>query len=254
MNTFDNRSDRRGGFYWHTDGKPYISVTTVLSVIAKPQLQYWFGKEVYRAMVVDPSLSEKEALNAPYATSKKAMGRGTTIHSIVEAYKHTKEYIEDIPDDFKDYAKAFYAWVSDNDVEFVEHEKTMVSKKYGYAGTMDLLVKFKKSGRIFIIDVKTGKDIYDEAYLQLSAYRQALKETENVDAEVGVLLLATGKDDKSTGTYKFEQGTDLFEEFLAAKKLWVWKNSDLIESLKKHIRSLKKIKEGGDNTQNESNN
>lgn len=252
MSVGDNRLNRRGGFYWHTDGKPYISVTTILSVIAKPQLQYWFGKEVYRAMIVDPSLSEKEALNAPYVVSKKAMGRGTTIHSIVEAYQHTKEYIEEIPDDFKDYAKAFYGWVGDNDVELLEHEKTMVSKKYGYAGTMDLLVKFKKSDKLFIIDVKTGKDIYDEAFLQLSAYKQALKETEDKDAEIGVLLLATGEDGKSTGTYKFQQGVDLFPEFLAAQKLWIWKNQDMIQDLKKYIRARKQIKEGGENI-NESN-
>ena len=200
-------------------------------------------------MVVDPSLSEKEALNAPYATSKKAMGRGTTIHSIVEAYQHTKEYLDNIPDDFKGYAKAFYTWVGDNDVELLEHEKTLVSKKYGYAGTLDLLVKFKKSGRTLIIDVKTGKDIYDEAYLQLSAYKQALKEVEGQDVEIGVLLLATNEEGESTGTYKFEQGVDLFNEFLAAKTLWVWKNRDMIESLKKHIRSLKKIKEGGEEAQ-----
>jgi hypothetical protein len=63
MSTTDMReSSRRGGFYWHTDGRPYISVTTVLSVIDKPALRYWFGKEVYRAMVVNPTLGEKEAL------------------------------------------------------------------------------------------------------------------------------------------------------------------------------------------------
>ena len=67
----DQRNDRRGGFYW-VDNKPYVSVTTALSVIDKPALRYWFGKQVYLAMTKDPTLNEKAALSAPYQMSDKA--------------------------------------------------------------------------------------------------------------------------------------------------------------------------------------
>ena len=243
MSTTDFRqSNRRGGFYWDKDGKPYISVTTILQVLDKPALRYWFGKEVYRALVVDPSLSEKDALAAPYRSATTAMGRGTTVHSIVEAYKHTKKYLESIPDDFKPYAQAFYTWFEDNDVEMVENEKTVVSKKYGYAGTLDLIVKFKKNGRTLIADVKTGKDIYDEVFMQLSAYKQAYEENGGEKVGIGVLLLSTGADGKATGKYKFEEGEYCFDEFLAARKLWIWKNQELIASIKKHMGERKTIK------------
>lgn len=223
----DKRENRRGGFYFDKDGTPYVSVTTVLQIIDKPALRYWFGKEVYLAMVKDPSLNEQTALSAPYTKSDSAKTRGTTIHSIVEAYKHTKEYIETIPPEFAGYAKAFYAWVQDNDIEILEHEKTVISKKYGYAGTLDLLVKNKQSGKTFIIDVKTGKDIYPEAYLQLSAYRQALVEDGHTVDEIAVLLLG------EEGAYKFGQGKYDLDAFLACKKLWEWKNEELIEKMKK---------------------
>jgi len=240
MNKGDLReSNRRGSFYWDKDGKPYISVTTILSVIAKPQIQTWYGKEVYRAMVVDPTLSEKDALAAPYNTSKSAMSRGTTIHSIVETYKHTKKYLENVSDAFKPYAQAFYTWVEDNDVEILENEKTVVSKKYGYAGTLDLLIKFRKKGRILIADVKTGKDIYDEHFLQLSAYKQALFEMEKIDTGMGIILLSTGTDGKGTGKYKFQENDYYFDEFMAARKLWIWKNQGLIASVKKHMAAKK---------------
>jgi len=192
-------------------------------------------------MVVDPTLSEKEALAAPYLTSKSAMNRGTTIHSIIETYKHTKKYLKNITEDFKPYAQAFYTWVEDNDVEIVGNEKTVISKKYGFAGTLDLLIKFKKKGRLLIADVKTGKDIYDEAFLQLSAYKHGLLETEEIDAGIGVILLSTGTDGKSTGKYKFQEGEDCFDEFLAARKLWIWKNQGLIASIKKHLALKKKV-------------
>ena len=254
MSTGDFRqSNRRGGFYWDKNGKPYISVTTILQVIDKPALRYWFGKEVYRAMTVDPSLSEKDALAAPYRSSKTAMSRGTTVHSIVEAYKHTKKYLENVPEDFKPYAQAFYTWFQDNDVEIIENEKTVVSKKYGYAGTLDLVVKFKKNGRTLIADVKTGKDIYTDVFLQLSAYKQAYEENGGDEVGIGVILLSTGADGKPTGKYKFEEGDYCFEEFLAARKIWIWQNQSLIESVKKHMNARKPKKEEEEGVEIESN-
>ena len=236
-------SNRRGGFYWDKDGKPYISVTTILQVLDKPALRYWFGREVYRAVVVDPGLSEKSALGAPYRKSKTAMSRGTTVHSIVESYKHTKKYLKGVSKEFKPYAQAFYNWYEDNDVEILENEKTVLSKKYGIAGTLDLTFKFVKKGRLFIADVKTGKDIYPEVFLQLSAYKYAYEETtgEKVDG-IAVILLSTGQDGEATGKYKFEEGEYCFDEFLAARKLWIWKNQDLIASVKKHMKVKKPSK------------
>jgi molybdopterin converting factor small subunit len=227
----DSRSDRRGGFYWYQEKEPFVSVTTVLRVLNKPALQYWFGKEVYRAMVINPTLTEKEALSAPYTSSKSAMGRGTTVHAIVENYVHEQDYVDQASEEFRPYAQAFYNWVKDHDIEILEHEKTLLSKKYGYAGTLDLLVKFRNSGRIMIIDVKTGKDIYEDYFLQLSAYKQALLEQDGIDAEMGILLLATGANGKPTGKSKFQDADYCFDEFLACKTLWEWKNAELIESV-----------------------
>lgn len=234
----DSRNDRRGGFYW-LDDTPYVSVTTVLSVLDKKALQYWFGKQVYLAMVMDPSLSEKEALSAPYTTSKGAMARGTSVHAIVENYVHEQDYVNQASEEFKPYAQAFYNFVTDHDVEILEHEKTLLSKKYGYAGTMDLLVKFKNSGRILVIDVKTGKDIYDDYFLQLSAYKQALHEQDGIEADMGIVLLSTGSNGKPTGKYKFQEADYCFDEFLASKTLWEWKNAELIESVG-YIKGVRK--------------
>lgn len=216
--------DRRGSFYW-IDNKPYVSVTKVLTAISKPALQYWFGKEVYLAMVQDPTLSEKEALSAPYKTSDKAKARGTTIHSIVEAYKKSGIQITPELEQFKGYAEAFHKWVKDNGVEIVENERTVISKTHGYAGTLDLLVK--KNGETWICDVKTGKDIYQEAYLQLSAYKHALEEDSKIKVDrTGVILL------QENGNYKFAEGEDYFEVFMATKKLWEFINKEDLEKIK----------------------
>jgi len=231
----DNRTKRRAGFYWE-DGQPFVSVTTVLGVLEKAALRYWATKQVYWAMVMDPSMSEKEALAAPYRKSKTAMGRGTTVHSIVEAYKHTAEYINTIPEPYNKYAQAFYNWVKDNNVEVLINERSLVSHKYGYAGTFDLLVRLRNSGRVLVVDIKTGKSIYDEVFLQLSAYKHALLETgvfeelgiDVKDVGIAVCNLSTGDDDLPTGLYQFQEGVDVFDKFLTAKYLWEWKNREVI--------------------------
>lgn len=217
---------KRGGMYW-VNGKPYASVTAIISVLDKPALRYWFGQQVYRAFSADETLSEKEALSAPWKVSGKAKERGSTVHSIVEAWKQSKKHIKTVPEPFKGYAKAFYDWIADNKVEVLVNEKQVVSKLHGYAGTLDLIIKVNGSKKAMIVDVKTGKGIYDEVWLQLSAYRKALSEEKLIYSlcDIACLLL------KEDGTYQFAKGEDRFKEFLACKTIWEWQNKEKMEQL-----------------------
>lgn len=219
----DMKNDRRGGCYW-TD-QPYLSVTNILSVIDKPSLRYWYGQQVYLAMVANPSLNEQEALSAPYKTSDKAKNRGTTVHSIVEAYKAGTFDIEDkVMDEYAGYAKAFKSWVSDMKPEILENERTVFSP-LGYAGTLDMLAKV--GGVTTVVDIKTGKDIYQEANLQVSAYLEALRGTngDKVASNGSILLLMP------TGKYKYQQASDEFNAFMACKTLYEGLNRDKLEKI-----------------------
>jgi 23S rRNA pseudoU1915 N3-methylase RlmH len=219
-----NTKNKRGGFYW-VDGTPYASVTDIISVLDKPALRYWFGKTVYRAFAANPDLSENEALVAPWQLNGDAKDRGSTVHSIVESWKQTKKNIATIPDQFKGYADAFYKFVKTNHVEIKEHEKTVVSRLYRFAGTLDILAKINGNKKLMIIDVKTGKGLYPEVELQLSAYRQALKE-EGVEADIAALLL--GED----GTYQFAKyEKDRLEQFLACLTIWRWQNEEKLAQM-----------------------
>lgn len=214
------KSDKRGSFYWY-QGKPYASVTNILKVIDKPALRYWFGREVYWAFVNQPNLTEQEALAAPYRTSDRAKARGTTVHSIVEAFKKTGGVLTEVAPEFKGYATGFNRWVSEYNANIIENEKSVFNHDYQYAGTLDMLAHV--GDHHCIIDIKTGKDIYGEAGLQLSAY----KHTEGTEVDsIGVLLL------QPEGTYKFQWMKDEFDAFLAAKKLWEWANGDMLSKIK----------------------
>ena len=94
-----------------------------------------------------------------------------------------------------------------------------------------LSLLFRKKKEIYVVDVKTGKDIYDTSFLQGAAYKNALEEEGIKVKGIGVILLQTGSDGEPTGRYKYEQGEDCFNEFLACQKLWYWRNKDICEKV-----------------------
>lgn len=217
----NQKSTKRVGMYL-LDGKYYPSVTQILSVIEKKALMYWFGKQVYQAVALNPELTEQQALAEPYKVSESAKDRGSAVHSIVEAYENTGKVVgQEGP--FKGYAQAFQSWVDMNQIKILEHERTVFSDKYHYAGTLDLLVTVNGFDKPTLIDVKTGKDIYPEAHLQVSAYRQALEETGYELGNTGILLL------QEDGTFKYEVGKDKLKPFLACKYLWEGLNEELLK-------------------------
>ena len=55
-------------------------------------------------------------------------------------------------------------------------EKKIYSKKYNYAGTLDLICTTKKSNELTLIDWKTSKAIYDNYIYQPMAYKFAFEE------------------------------------------------------------------------------
>lgn len=214
----NQKNTRRGGLYYLPgEERPFITVTKVLSILAKPQLIFWACGLVYDEFVANPSLDRKEALSLPSRTSKTAMARGTTIHDVVEAYKNNAPRITTIPA-FQGYVDAFYKWVDDNNVVLLDQERTIYSHKHWYAGTFDMKVKLNSSEDIWLIDLKTSKAIYPEYELQLSAYKQAAEEMGEKIDRIGVLLV--GED----GTYKFEEKVFTIEPFLAAKRLYEWEH------------------------------
>jgi len=218
----DKKSKKRGGFYW-IDGKPYVSVTQVLRAIDKPSLRFWYGKMVYYALVKDPSLSEQDALSAPYQEMRRAASRGSTIHSLIEALKNGNK-LESVPQKFEGYKNAFEKWRKDFNPQIIEHEKVIVNKEERYAGTLDMLAKI--GGKLYVIDFKTSKsgETYIEAELQVAAYLKALGEATDT--------MIVGLSEKGKYTVKNIANIDeTYKAFLATKQLWEYLNRDTLEKI-----------------------
>lgn len=213
--------DRRAGMYW-LENRPYLSVTEILKCIDKPALMRWYGQQVYYAVMKEPTIDERAALAAPYAVSKSAANRGSTVHSMIEAYKQTDAVVQTIPE-YDGYAKGFYKWVDDFKPIIIENERTVTNPKMGYAGTLDMIAEI--GGKRHVIDFKTNKNgtIYDEAHLQVSAYLNC----DGMSDCDGGIIVALAED----GTYTHQVCKDGYKPFLAALDLYVFLNSNKINAL-----------------------
>ena len=133
-------------------------------------------------------------------------------------------------------------------------EERVVSKKYNYAGTIDVLADV--NGQLGVLDIKTSISIYRDYNIQTSAYIEALKEDPNLPPLTRWILRvnqlkkclkcpATLRDkggrekirgekfkcdhewSEMQGEYEIKELTtfnDDIKAFLACKALWEWEN------------------------------
>lgn len=253
----ENKWGDRSRFY-NVKGKEYPSVTTILSVINKPALMQWAAK-MEREMVLEASASlyldvqktEKmselgwrtalaDRLGKMKANQKelaKASEIGSQAHEWIE-WQIKSQLLHDVgpcPVIGAAAMLAVGAWERwKNSVRFkpLLCEQPVWSDYYEYAGTMDLLAEV--NGETTLLDWKTGKAIYDEAFLQNAAYRFALREMGLITEDVEGMIVRLPKVE---GDPEFEAKvvpgdlTELMNIFLSARCLWKWLNAkqELIE-------------------------
>lgn len=156
----------------------FYSVTTILGALAKPALPNWAAKtsaeyvsEHWKEIMhlcLDGRQDEVVALvkGAPWRQRDKAANLGTDVHHAIDLFLSDGAVLEDYP-----HMAPFHAWLEKAGLKILEHEVTVFSENYNYAGTLDLLCENDQG--IGLIDFKTGKGIYPEYALQVAAYARA---------------------------------------------------------------------------------
>jgi len=209
---------RRNSLYL-IDGieEPLISVTTILGVIDKPQLLWWAAQTAAEIALEDPSKTARECASGIYKKRDRAGDRGSDVHGIIAGGKYNKK---DMGEDIVGYINAYEKFRSMMPSTSILKESIVFSKKWGYAGQLDRLMKMA-DGKVWVVDFKTNKSgIFAETGLQLSAYKHALLEmgrVKKIDGLAGVHLTRDGE-------WKFMEFQDQLKPFLAAKALYEWKN------------------------------
>lgn len=206
-------STKRNGFYYFNN-KEYPSITKVIQeVIAKPALLYWYGQQSARIALKEPELNEKEVLAKLQLKVRESQNRGKYIHSVAEAMPVID--LDKIPEEYKGYVKALINWWHVHQPLVVAREVEACSNLIGIGCRVDFIAQF--GGFKWLIDFKTGKDIYKEVGLQLAAGKTALKESKDItiDKTGAVLLMETGE-------WQFKETNDTTVDLQNLMGLYNW--------------------------------
>jgi hypothetical protein len=186
------RLERRNygrGHGYKLDGEKILGVTTAIDVLDKPALREWYAKQAAARAVdewdrlADLPVSERLAYIQRGArdTTTAAALRGTDIHRHGQALAEGREV--DVPDEYRGPVEAYARWLDEWDVTPWAVETPLASTQHLYAGTADLWGHVgRRDGAFCLLDIKTGRGVYDETGLQLAAYRFA----DLIQVETGV--------------------------------------------------------------------
>jgi len=233
----------------------YPSVTTKLGVIAKPFLAHWRG-----------DIGNREA----DAKMIEAQDRGTRIHfawhiismggiALFNPRNHPVYTHEQIDSKYKEFSNKVVVLESQDEMwaiyklkqflievnpTILETEKTVYSHKYKEAGTLDGILAIDEGDYLvsgatklhlpagnYVIDIKSGKVVDKDAFLQIAAYANCAHEM-GLHEIVGGLVLHTSAQTKkgiegfTTHYISREELDQKFKIFRNVANFWEYDNED----------------------------
>jgi hypothetical protein len=173
INVLDQRFYRRNEEY-------YPSVSSILNYFPKNQFFHSWLKDVgHNSDII----------------AAKAAAEGTQVHNAVEDFLNGKEinWLDEYGnaqyslDVWKMILKFADFW-NRYKPELIATEYHLFSDEYKYAGTADLIVRFRD--KLWLLDVKTSNSLHTSYDLQLASYAKAWNETHNEKIEeTGIIWL-----------------------------------------------------------------
>ena len=110
-------------------------------------------------------------------------------------------------------------WAKSIALEPLAIERTVYCRACGYAGTLDLYAKVE--GALTILDWKSGRAIYPEAFLQNVAYRHAAARQRLPSSQGLIVRVPKLVEDPSWEVMAVPETLGI-DDFLAAARLWRW--------------------------------
>lgn len=195
-------TDLRGKrtYVWRQEN--FYSVTTLIGGgLPKPALLPWGIKSVAEGViknrdVLNPMLAKCDTpdecmagnfcascdqtvrwlKSVPYSARDRAADLGSLIHEWIEAHRLEKP-MPTVPLPVKPYLAAFEQFLTDFQPVYEMVEASVFNRAEHYAGTLDAIVTLRlplnTDAATYVLDAKSGKNVYPEVGLQLAAYRHA---------------------------------------------------------------------------------
>ena len=181
------KGKRKGKYrFYDINGTNYPSVTSVLGVKKKVELQQW---------------RDRIGENVANWEMGRAARRGTATHNLIESYLKGEKLEERsvLPLGLFKLMKPYVAQI--NNIHCLE--TILCSHKYKLAGQVDCIAEY--NGKLSVIDFKTAnkerkEEWIDNYFMQCTAY--ALMYEELYNAEINDIVVIIGGEDGSIAVYK----------------------------------------------------
>ena len=163
------------------------SVTTILGNKDKPALVWWSAGLAAEWAINNPGRfpqrvedwndDEREAVyqamrRAHQGYKKQKADVGSDVHALMEAMAKG-EPLPEVREDARPYVRPVIEWANTMNPQYVGSEVTVWSERHEYAGTLDSFMRFGDNPDIWLMDTKTGNDVYPETCIQLAALGKA---------------------------------------------------------------------------------
>jgi hypothetical protein len=215
-------------FYRTEEGEYLPSVSTILDAYPKSYAFYeWLKKEGDNADDI-----------------RDAAGRsGSLVHQATERYDNGETVSLFNTDGSISYSlrewnmiEKYIIFRNKFPVKILQSEQNYVSKKFGFAGTLDRVVDME--GALWLLDIKTSNAVHNHYFLQMAAYAKLFEEKEGMEINnIGILWLNSktrteGKKGQIQGKgFQLVVPDKPIEHywrlFQATKALWTEENGDL---------------------------
>lgn len=208
-------------------GDLYISVSQILSMLGGGDFLITWALREFGGHL-DPLGAHKNYM-------ERVSDLGSKLHKWIEFdLKNQKFPDEEVTEAMLPGIESWEEFKSQHDIEMIDSERVLFSRRYRFAGTLDLRVKI--DGKVYIADLKTGS-VQHKAFIQLTAYKTMMKEMGLSDGSEELLVLG-GADSKS----KISDGgkvclhtldtifggrvseEDLFVRLMCLRELWYQEN------------------------------
>jgi len=176
--------ERSADHHYTFEGKTYPGVTGILKIIDKSDaLMGWAARNTAEAAValmetmpalyasVGPEGIVKALTSRANWKRDEAASLGSDVHSWAELVTRG-ETLPILPEGVRAHVLGYLDWWKESGWTLRVSEAMVVSPEMGYGGTIDLLAR-DRDGKTVLADLKTGRGIYSEAVLQLTAYGMA---------------------------------------------------------------------------------
>lgn len=220
------------GHGYTLDGEKVPGATTILNALPK-ELKQWaadcaanYAVEHWDQLGEESLTKRLDKIRFAYKDVVSAAAvRGTRIHALGE---QLQAGAVDVPEELRGPVEAYARFLDLWQITPIATETPLCHTGQLYAGTADLWAEVGvRDGARALIDLKTGKSVYESTVLQLAAYRYAdvwqpngPASEESLPAVDQVWVAHILPDD--VRMLPIECGPEQWRQFLYVKQTWLW--------------------------------